>query len=113
MERRKHERIQVDRSVHIATASGMEVTARMIDISAGGAGILHSAPGDVDAVLQLSFTLHFVPGETYPMQMAARVRHNRLRSDGYVIGVEFMDATPEQVARIRRFVVDTRSLRLS
>lgn len=100
---RKHRRIAVDRLVRIRLGSGEELTARMINLSAGGLGIRYPEPARKGAVLTVCFRMNL---NGFPDQFESRalVRHNHLTRDGYIVGAEFMDLSEEQSQAIRRFV---------
>jgi c-di-GMP-binding flagellar brake protein YcgR len=101
--RRKSDRISVDRSVQIKLSDDKVVHARMINISEGGLAIRYGASAQVGAVLQLQFT---IPADDIITDITtkAKVTHHHFTQYGYYIGMEFVELSEESSDAIRTFI---------
>ena len=109
-QRRRHERIGVARPVVVQTSSGMQIRARLVNLSLGGAGIVYSAPAEHGAVLTLRFTIP-VAERLVTLSLRSQVRHTHLRTDGHLIGFQFLDISDAETAAVRRFILSVKGMR--
>jgi len=109
-ETRRHERVRVDRQVHVHSASGIEIEARMVDLSVGGAGLVYGAAAEVGTLLELSFSLA-IRGELRPFSIKGVVRYSHLSTDGYRFGIQFLELTREDLQALLTFVLQTKVIR--
>jgi len=90
MERRKHRRIPFIRSVTVMREGTESRQLEAEDISLSGIRLYSDVPVDVGEELTLQFNV--VPrGESHALQMHGHVQHVELTSDGYSLGVDFVD----------------------
>ena len=107
---RRFERIRVNRQVRIRTPSGVEVDAKIIDLSIAGAGILYSAPAEPGTLLELRFVLP-VGADLRPFMLKGIVRHGRLTAQGHVFGVEFLEVDEDDRRALLMFVLWSKDIR--
>jgi hypothetical protein len=95
-EKRQQPRIPVNITTKVSTASGLTVTAQIVDLSVTGAAIRFEAPGEKGSRLKLDFQLN-TPKKTFPVSLTAVVIHNHLKDNHYIIGTVFLE--PDQETR--------------
>ena len=109
---RKYPRVPVRIQVKIGLSSGESVQATIVDLSPIGAGIEYAAPAEKGAILKLAFQLRIKEG-VQECHVQARVVHNYLKRNTYVIGVQFLSISEEAQAILRGYLSHLQSLRVS
>lgn len=110
-ERRRQDRVPVDLPVTLRSLGVVPVTAKIIDLTTTGGGILHRMPIRVGSVVELRFNVSYesIPRE---LRILARVVHNyeaKVREGGAtdhccVIGFEFLDVRREDEELIDKYL---------
>jgi c-di-GMP-binding flagellar brake protein YcgR len=87
-------------------STGQVFEVRTTDISAEGLGIVAAANPKSGTRLKVRVTLPTRPTGTTTFEASARVVHSILAggADGFKIGLQFSDLTPEIAATIRKYL---------
>jgi len=100
---RRQERLSADRQVELALDDGTVVSARMIDVSAGGVGLRLSRDRRDRLVPGTAATLRVAdPLDGSPLVVRVVVRRVETRADGMALGVGFAPADREQTSSAAR-----------
>ena len=102
-EKRRHTRVSVNRPIAITLTDGSTITARIINLSVGGVGIIYAAPAESGSVLEVSFNLPY-NGKVYPLKLKATVVHSHLTNDEYYTGFEFVNIDEESRQLLEGYV---------
>jgi len=110
-ERRRQRRVPVDLPVTMRSLGVVPVTAKIIDLTPTGGGVLHRMPIQPGSMVELRFT---VPDQSISreLRLKARVVHNceaEVTGGGAtdrccVIGFELIDLNPEDEALIENYL---------
>ena len=104
-EHRKFVRLSVNRPLQITSASGTKLTAKLENVSTGGAGILSPVDAEVGAVLELRFTL-LVSDKNHDFVVKGTVRHSHLKQNRYFLGIEFLGLDQQNLDFLESFTKD-------
>ncbi|MEN3013806.1 MAG: PilZ domain-containing protein [Endomicrobiia bacterium] len=104
IEKRKHKRLNVFHltlPIQIRTSKdNVSVAGILLDISAGGIGILSFKEVPVDCIIELSLNLHNI--KTGPIK--AKVVWIKSQDKTYRIGLQFIEISKEDFIKIANFV---------
>ena len=110
-EQRRSPRVTINRPVRIRTSSGALVQARLVNISQQGVGVFFTAPAEIGASLELSFTLP-MRGRELEIRERCIARYNYLSNQGYIIGLEFANLEAGLRENLRDFIAIKQGLQI-
>lgn len=101
---RSHDRVFLDRAIAVQLSSGKIIQARLVNLSAGGLGILYPAPAEPGSTLGLHFQLPDNNNETVTIHCKGIVRHTHVHHEYFLSGFEFKDISEQDRAVIIQFM---------
>ncbi|MEW5943641.1 MAG: PilZ domain-containing protein [Pseudomonadota bacterium] len=110
-ERRRRQRLPVDLPVRLHLPGGAVAAAKMINLSASGAGILHPEPVASGTAVELQFSVRLEHASReiktkgiVRHNAVATVTHGRSEERYYVIGIEFLSPRQEDAMVIEAYL---------
>ena len=105
-QRRIHARRPLHCPAKLLLASKRIMDLRIVNISAGGLGVIAPENLAVGTNCQLRFDLPQVPTGQVTMYLSAMVMNSVFssREDGFKLGLRFVNPTEDSASRIERFV---------
>lgn len=106
---RDHDRVFLDRAIAVQLSSGKIIQARLVNLSAGGLGILYPAPAELGSTLGLHFVLPDKDNEPVTIHCTGIVRHTHVHHEFFLSGFEFSEISEQDRALINQFINRKRS----
>ncbi len=96
-------RVTLDRPMLIRLSSGETIKVRLINLSCGGLAFEYPAPAELGATFKILFQLDSKKG-IVNIQAEAVATNSHVRTESFVIGVEFTRISEEHAEIIETFV---------
>ena len=105
-QRRSHARRPLHCPAKLMLASKRIIDLRIVNISAGGLGVIAPENLAMGTSCQLRFDLPLAPGGHVTLYLSAEVMNSVFssREDGFKLGLKFVKPTEESASHIERFV---------